>query len=128
LFEADVSRPVKISPIGGPETSVSNHLTLRNKPEDGRIQFNRRRSINRDYKLSPWCEWSILFFFFWGGGGLSQGLLCLWANVLKHPFVPCSEFLQCLDVAWHCLPIDVGVIEISSYKHNTLCDNPDKQN
>ena len=27
-----------MGPIGSPETSVSNHLTPHNKPEDGRIQ------------------------------------------------------------------------------------------
>jgi hypothetical protein len=26
--------------LSGPETSVSKHLTQRNNPEDGRIQFN----------------------------------------------------------------------------------------
>ena len=37
--------PLKMGPIGSPETSVSNHLTPRNNPEDGRIQFNRGGSL-----------------------------------------------------------------------------------
>ena len=32
--------PLKTRPIGSPETSVSDHLTPRDNPEDGRIQFN----------------------------------------------------------------------------------------
>jgi hypothetical protein len=31
--------------LRSPETSVSNHVTPRNNPEDGRIQFNRGRSL-----------------------------------------------------------------------------------
>jgi hypothetical protein len=31
--------------IGIPETSLSNHLTPWNNPEDGRIQFNRGGSL-----------------------------------------------------------------------------------
>ena len=31
--------------IAGPETSVSNHLTPRNSPEGGRIQFNHGESL-----------------------------------------------------------------------------------
>jgi hypothetical protein len=34
-----------MKPIGSPETSVSNHLTPRNNPEHGRIQFNRGGSL-----------------------------------------------------------------------------------
>jgi hypothetical protein len=34
------SRPLKMGPIGSPKTSVANHPTKRNNPEDGRIQFN----------------------------------------------------------------------------------------
>ena len=34
-----------MGPIASPETSVSNHLTPRNNPEDGRIQFNRGGSL-----------------------------------------------------------------------------------
>jgi hypothetical protein len=33
--------PLKKGPIGSPETSVSNHLTPRNNPEDVKIQYNR---------------------------------------------------------------------------------------
>jgi hypothetical protein len=32
-------RPLKMGPIGGPEMSVSNHLTPRTNPEDGRIRY-----------------------------------------------------------------------------------------
>jgi ABC-type branched-subunit amino acid transport system ATPase component len=50
-----------MGPLGSPETSVSNHLTGRNNPEDGRIQFNRgqrQRSrsegfANTHYKMKP---------------------------------------------------------------------------
>ena len=38
-------RSLKMEQIGSPETSVSNHLTPRNSPEGGRIQFNRGRSL-----------------------------------------------------------------------------------
>ena len=31
------ARPLKMEPIGSSETSVYNHLMLRNNPEDGRI-------------------------------------------------------------------------------------------
>jgi hypothetical protein len=31
--------------IGSPETSVSNHRTPHNNPEDGRINFNRGGSL-----------------------------------------------------------------------------------
>jgi hypothetical protein len=31
--------------ISSPETSVSNHLTPRNNPEDGRVHVNRGRSL-----------------------------------------------------------------------------------
>jgi hypothetical protein len=34
------SLSLKMGQIGSPETSVSNHLTPRNKPEDRRISFN----------------------------------------------------------------------------------------
>jgi hypothetical protein len=40
---------LKVELVGSPETSVSNHLTRRKNPEDGRIYFNhsvRRRSFN----------------------------------------------------------------------------------
>jgi hypothetical protein len=37
-------------PIGHPETSVLNHPTLRNNPEDGRIQFNHGGSIQSHIK------------------------------------------------------------------------------
>ena len=36
---------VKVGLTGSPETSVFNHLTPRNNPEDGRIQFNREGSL-----------------------------------------------------------------------------------
>ena len=34
-----------MGPIGSPETSVSNHLTQHNNPEDGRIQCNSGGSL-----------------------------------------------------------------------------------
>ena len=37
--------PLKMGPIYNFETSVSNHLTLRNNPEDGRIYFNSDGSL-----------------------------------------------------------------------------------
>ena len=37
---------------GSPEKSVSNHLTPRNNPEDGRIQFDRGGSLrSRDFPV-----------------------------------------------------------------------------
>ena len=42
--------PWKVGTIGSPETSVSRHLTPRNKPEDGRTEFNRGGSLRpRNY-------------------------------------------------------------------------------
>jgi hypothetical protein len=37
--------PLKMGPIWSPETSVPNQPTLRNIPEDGRIQVNRSGSL-----------------------------------------------------------------------------------
>ena len=37
--------PVKMGPIGSPETLVSNHVTPRINPEDGGIQFNPGASL-----------------------------------------------------------------------------------
>jgi hypothetical protein len=37
---------LNIAPIGGPETSVSNFLTLRNKPEEGRIHSQKYLHLN----------------------------------------------------------------------------------
>jgi hypothetical protein len=34
-----------MGPLGNPETSVSNHLTPRNNPKDGRINLNRDGSL-----------------------------------------------------------------------------------
>jgi hypothetical protein len=34
-----------MTPIGSPETSISNQPTSRNNPEDGRIHFNRGESL-----------------------------------------------------------------------------------
>ena len=45
--------PLKMGPKSSPETSVSNHLTPRNNPEEGRIQFNRGGSL----------RYCILFYF-----------------------------------------------------------------
>jgi hypothetical protein len=36
---------LKTWPLSNPETSVSNQLTLRNNPEDGRIRFKRGGSV-----------------------------------------------------------------------------------
>jgi hypothetical protein len=51
-----------MEPIGCPETSVLNPLTPRNKPENGRIQFNRGESLQSRKKkkkkalhLKLWC-------------------------------------------------------------------------
>ena len=41
-FETEVS-----GPIDSLETSVSDHLTPYNDPEDGRMQFNRGGSVSR---------------------------------------------------------------------------------
>lgn len=49
LFETGVVRlsvpPLKMEPIGRPETSVSNHLMPRNNPEEEVLQFNRGCSM-----------------------------------------------------------------------------------
>lgn len=37
--------PLKIGPLGSPETSAPNHLTLRNNLEDRRLHFNRGWSL-----------------------------------------------------------------------------------
>jgi hypothetical protein len=42
--KACTSWPLKMEPMGGPETSVSNHLTPRNNTEYGRIHDERCRS------------------------------------------------------------------------------------
>ena len=44
------SSPLKMEPIRSPETSVSNHLTSRNNPEDGKIQATQ-------------CLWSACKWF-----------------------------------------------------------------
>jgi hypothetical protein len=41
---------LKMGPIGIPETSMLNQPTLRNNPEDGRLQVNR--SVNLRYRLA----------------------------------------------------------------------------
>jgi hypothetical protein len=47
FFESSCPRvwPLKMGPIRSPKTLVSNHLTTRNNPEEGRIRFNRGRSL-----------------------------------------------------------------------------------
>jgi hypothetical protein len=42
-----------MGPIGSPEKSGSNHLTLHNKPEDGRTQLNRSGSLRNRISHSP---------------------------------------------------------------------------
>jgi hypothetical protein len=42
--------------IDCPETSVSKHLTTRNNPEDGRIQFNRGGSLQSRIKVFFPCR------------------------------------------------------------------------
>jgi hypothetical protein len=42
-----------MGPIGSLETSVKNHFTPRNNPEDGIIQFNRGGSI-RPQETEDW--------------------------------------------------------------------------
>ena len=39
------SCPLKMGPIDSPKTSVLNHLTPHDNPEDGRIQFDRGGSL-----------------------------------------------------------------------------------
>ena len=46
-----ICKAFKMAQIGGPETSVSNHLTSRNNPEDERIQFKGGGSL-RSRKIS----------------------------------------------------------------------------
>jgi hypothetical protein len=41
--------PFKMGAMAGPETSVLNHLTLRNNPESGRIQFNHGKAYGLVY-------------------------------------------------------------------------------
>jgi hypothetical protein len=36
IHKALTAWPLKMAPVGNPEMSVSNHLTLRNDPEEGR--------------------------------------------------------------------------------------------
>ena len=43
--QADPSWPLKTGPTGSTEMSVSHHLTPRNNPEDGIMQFNRGGSL-----------------------------------------------------------------------------------
>jgi hypothetical protein len=45
--------PLNVGEIGNPETSVLNHLTPCNNPEDGRINLNRSGSVRQpmDYIL-----------------------------------------------------------------------------
>jgi hypothetical protein len=40
---------LKVEPICGPETSVSNHLTLHNNPQDGRQDFNMHTAYNSQF-------------------------------------------------------------------------------
>ena len=40
-----------MGPIGSPKTSVSNHLTPRNNPEERRIQFNCGESLRSSQYL-----------------------------------------------------------------------------
>ena len=42
------SLTLEIGTIGDPETSVLNHLTLRNNPEDGRIFLTAAKTHDRD--------------------------------------------------------------------------------
>jgi hypothetical protein len=45
IFKGSVSWPLKVEQIRSPETSVLNQPTLRNIPEDNRIQVNRKESL-----------------------------------------------------------------------------------
>ena len=46
--------PLNMEPTGNPKTSVSNHLTPRNNPEGGRIQFNCDRSLRSRMGKLTW--------------------------------------------------------------------------
>ena len=66
--------PFKIGPIDSPETSVSNHLTPLNNPEDRKIQFNRGRSLRCEI-----CELLSSFVSF--VGQVRRSALCAsWSN------------------------------------------------
>ena len=59
-FETDVSGlALKGDPIGSPETSVSNHLTPHNKPEDGRVYFYTLLAISLCFLL-PLHHYTLL--------------------------------------------------------------------
>ena len=57
---SSISWPLKMAPIGSPETSVSNRLALRNDPEDGRTRSGWvfqicRISLHR--RTASWRHW-----------------------------------------------------------------------
>jgi hypothetical protein len=78
--------PLKKGPICSPETSVSNHFTPCNNPEDGRIQFNRGGSLTSRINIDPflvkcfglrrvtrtWWAMARCTKFLWGEIGLRE--------------------------------------------------------
>jgi hypothetical protein len=53
IFKIQAVHVLKTRSTGSPETSVLNHLTQRNNPEDGRIHFNRSWSPRPRVIISP---------------------------------------------------------------------------
>jgi hypothetical protein len=58
-----------MGPIGGSETSVLNHVTPRNNPEDVKIQFHRGGSLRSRTRttfapLYQMCHWIMTCAFF----------------------------------------------------------------
>ena len=59
-----VKLDLKMGPTGSPETSVSNHLTLHNNPEDRRIYLSLSHTVIRQDPQAPntvtltkWTRW-----------------------------------------------------------------------
>ena len=66
-----------MEPIGSPETSVSNYLTLRNDPEDGVIQFNRTEHLrSRMYFVTSCAPPAPTSYELGPQPGLESGIPC----------------------------------------------------
>ena len=83
VFWVVTSWPLNMGPVGSPETSVSNHPTPLNSPEDGRSQFNCDASLRcRSADLSQCCDWietltSLCFPRLWRGSWIwVSGINC----------------------------------------------------
>jgi hypothetical protein len=63
-------------PIDGPETSVSNHLTLCNNPADERIHFNRGGSLRSRVISFVYLTFFLYFFF-----SLCRVFLCIFTRL-----------------------------------------------